>query len=134
MFVSISPDGTFNGGGSIHSIANPMMFDRVVNSMYEAWASHNATLEHEFKMTGRMLALGCDRRPKGGQSVVHSDVAKLRHLLQCLLCHISAALTPSLQEASADTIVAKLRQAGEAQRLICASEFAHHAPLQTTRK
>ena len=112
LFMTISPDGTFNSGGTAHAIANPVLFDRAGEIAFQMWTGYNATLEHEYMVSGAVLGLGCDRNPRGGLAILRSHVAKLRTRLQQLLCDIAASVTPRVQQATGDDIVATVRQAG----------------------
>lgn len=110
--MSISPHGALTASGSVHAIANPSHYDRMIELGYEMWASYNRTVQHEYEKSGRLLALGCDRNPQGGQDVMLSDVAKLRHEVQQMINSICASKTPAFAAGSDMEIVENLRKAG----------------------
>lgn len=110
--MTISPHGTVHSGGSVHAMANPVLYDRLIGLCLEAWAGYNTTVEHTHKMTGALIGIGCDRRPGGGLATLSCDVARLRMLLQRLLCQVASAVTPELQTTTSDNLMAQARKAG----------------------
>lgn len=112
LFMAISPDGTLKAGGTVHALSNPVLFDRAAALAFEMWGSYNATVQHEYEASGKLLALGCDRQPQGGLATMRSAVAELRDVVQRVMCLVAASVTPGVQQASSEDLIAQLRKAG----------------------
>ena len=120
--ILISACGTVRTAGSEDMLVNTGAFDRTVQLCLEAWGAQNTLLEYEYKRTGMNLSLGCGRRDDGrGMALIASPTAKLRELLQQVVCTIIAAVEPRVHKKTKDRageFIAELKTTGPPRRYL----------------